>query len=271
MVKNQHLNYVHKLAETIIDSQDYADVRDKLRLVMEYSNILNFELRYREKLWRVRKLEGEQPFNHTSDIWYPSSELSKVGRLNDIGSPYLYLSLTLETALQETKAQVGDCFQVGMYKFDLDKKARLAVVGEKSRALKGIGSSICPTISGLMKKQYSANKHLAQSSRYADFFFDDIMRDQEARGKGYLQSRMLAQLILEKHRDIDGFLYHSVESEGGQNIALPATKADKLVRFVGTFVIRINEVFPYGIYDFEVIKTSDSVDDKGYLSWSGTL
>lgn len=266
-----HIDYMHEMSESIMSSRDPAYVTEKLRFALEFSGILNFGLAYDSPLWRVRKLEGEQPFNHTSEIWYPPRKFAGVGRLNETGSPYLYTSVTLETALLEMKAQAGDYFQVGVYKFKKGITPRMAVVGEKSRAIKGIGNSISPAIANEMIRIVTelAKKDtiLANSYRYADSFFDHIMRDPEARGREYLHSRTLAKLTFEKYPSIDCFLYHSVASAGGQNIALPCSKADEFVGLLDTRVIRVNKVYPYGIYDFDFINRPKDIDDKGYIFW----
>lgn len=266
-----HIDYMHEMSELIMSSCDSTYVTEKLRFALDFSGIINFDLAYDSPLCRVRKLDEKQPFNHTSDIWYPPREFAKVGRLNEEGSPYLYVSVTLETALLEMKAQAGDHFQVGIYKFKKGKTPRMAVVGEKSRAIKGVGNSISPTLANEMIRIFTklAEKDiiLANSYRYADSFFDHIMRDPDARAKGYLHSRTLAKLIFEKHPSIDCFLYHSVASAGGQNIAMPCSKADELVGLLDTFVIRVNKVYPYGIYDIDFINRPKNIDDKGYIFW----
>ncbi|EKG9660600.1 RES family NAD+ phosphorylase [Vibrio parahaemolyticus] len=266
-----HIDYMHEMSKSIMSSRDSDYIAEKLRFALKFSGILNFELAYDDFLWRVRKLEGEQPFDHTSEIWYPPSKFAGVGRLNAAGSPYLYTSVTLETALLEMKAKVGDCFQVGVYKFKKGKIPRMAIVGEKSRAIKGIGNSISPAIADQMiriaRELAQKDKTLANSYRYADSFFDHIMRDPEAREKGYVHSRTLAKLTFEKHPDIDCFLYHSVASAGGQNIALPSSKADEFVGLLDTRVIRVNKVYPYGIYDIDFINRPKDIDNNGNIFW----
>lgn len=266
-----HIEQMHEMSESIMSSCDPDYVAKMLRFVLDFYGIINFELAYDSPLCRVRRLEEKQPFNHTSEIWYPPREFAGVGRLNEEGSPYLYVSVTLETALLEMRAQAGDHFQVGIYKFKKAKTPRMAVVGEKSRAIKGIGNSISPTLANEMIRIVSdlAQKDitLANSYRYADSFFDHVMRDPDARVKGYLHSRTLAKLTFEKYPRIDCFLYHSVASAGGQNIAMPCSKANELVGLHDTFVIRVNKVYPYGIYDIDFINRPKNIDDKGYIFW----
>ena len=53
------------------------------------------------KLWRVRKRTGEERFDRVGDLWEPPGSNAKLNRCNQTGSPLLYCSKDLATALDE--------------------------------------------------------------------------------------------------------------------------------------------------------------------------
>lgn len=51
-----HIDYMHKMSESIMASRNPAYVTEKLRFALEFSGIINFDLAYDSPLCRVRKL-----------------------------------------------------------------------------------------------------------------------------------------------------------------------------------------------------------------------
>ena len=53
------------------------------------------------KLWRVRKRTGAEQFDRVDDLWEPPERYARLNRCNQSGSPLLYCSKDLATALDE--------------------------------------------------------------------------------------------------------------------------------------------------------------------------
>lgn len=67
---------------------------------------------YRARMGSFSKLED-------SAMYAPPSKLTVSGRCNPVGIPYLYLSNTKETAVNETKPSIGETLTIASFKVDV--------------------------------------------------------------------------------------------------------------------------------------------------------
>jgi hypothetical protein len=61
-----------------------------------------------QKLWRVRKRKENDSFDTVGDLWEPCASKAGLNRCNQTGSPVLYCSKDLATALDECDVATGD-------------------------------------------------------------------------------------------------------------------------------------------------------------------
>ncbi|HIF9175101.1 TPA: RES family NAD+ phosphorylase [Photobacterium damselae] len=264
------LDYMHDLAKNIKASNSEKDVHDGLKYALQFYDIINFEFKYGRSFLRARVAQDEQGFKSTSEIYYPPHHVANVGRVNDKGSPFLYLSLTMDVALAEVGAQEGDIVQISAFK-PKSKPIRLGIIGEKYKASRGTSSFLpretTEVLSSLVNKLEKEDRKKAMAYLYPDMFFDDLMTDKKASEFNYIHSRALARLMLDKQRTLDGLLYHSVASFGGTNVALPCDKADSLLGLEYTFLIKVKRAYDYGLYDVEVLKRPREIQQDGTIVW----
>jgi len=83
----------------------------------------------------------------------------------------------------------------------------------------------------------------------------------------YIHSRILTKLLMHNSNNPDGIVYHSIADLGSYNIALPAAKADELMKCDQTALIKVKRVFSYGIFDFDIIKSSKGFTENGNILW----
>lgn len=265
------LEYMHKLAETIKASDSENQVLSGLEYALRFYDIINFNFNYERSFIRARHTNNGTPWGSTSDLYYPPPNAVSAGRLNEAGSPCLYLSLTLDTALAEIKAKENDIVQVSMFAVKQGLNLRVGVVGEKFRVARGAGHFLqgdnALAITKLIRKLDSESRVKTMAFLYPDLFFDEILTDVNAASTKYLHSRMLAKLILEKQPSLDGILYHSVAHMGAKNIAVPARRADEILGFVDTLLVKVNKVYPYGMYDVEFVKSPKNILRSGEILW----
>lgn len=76
---------------------------------------INFGFGRGRPFWRARKC-SEDGYIDERDLFYPPPELTQPGRMNDKGSPCLYLSTRMETAFAEIGANEGDYVHVAGYR-----------------------------------------------------------------------------------------------------------------------------------------------------------
>ncbi|MDV6328543.1 RES domain-containing protein [Idiomarina sp. Sol25] len=265
------IDAMHKLALYIKRSSCASEVTQGLEYALQFYDIINFNFIYDRAFLRARLTESGEPWKSTSEIYYPPGRSVKAGRVNDVGEPFLYMSLTLDTALSEINAKEGDIVQIGAYRTKESKKLRVGMIGEKFRVARGSGHFLqgknAEPITKLINKLDSQSKLLSRAYLYPDLFFDEILTDEDAAKSQYLHSRILANLILSKHKDIDGLFYHSVLNEGSKNIALPGHKADELLGLEHTVLVKVKKAYPYGLFLTELIKTPENILPNGDVIW----
>ncbi|NRQ42822.1 RES family NAD+ phosphorylase [Rheinheimera sp. YQF-2] len=264
------LDDIHNRANEIKNSKAENFISDGLEYVLRFYDIINFDFRYERAFLRARHVENGQPYTHTSEIYYPPPHRTKPGRLNEAGFPFLYLSLTLDTALTEIGAQTGDILQISAYR-PKDRPIKVGVIGEKYRASRGASGflprEVTKKLLDIVNELEREDRKKAFAYLYPDLFFDEILRDPEAKQSEYLHSRILTKLIFEKQKDLDGIAYHSVASYGNKNIALPACKADELLGLENTVLVKVKKSYSYGLHDVAFLKAPKDIRLNGDIIW----
>lgn len=264
------IEYLNEIASEIKNSQSEEFIKNKLSYLLEFYDLLNFSFSYETPYFRARKTIAGKPYVYTSDTYYPPNNLTNAGRLNDKGDSFLYLSMSLDTALSEINATDGDIIQVSAY-VTKRKSLTLGVIGEFYRSSRGSASLLDKThsfkISNFVRELSLKDRGLALSFLYTDLFFDELLRSPNAVKNEYLHSRVLSKLIIEKYPFLDGLIYHSVASEANFNLGLPNKKADSAVALTGTMLMKIKKRYPYGLYDIEAYKTPIEIKRNGDIVW----
>lgn len=271
-IKVLELDYMHSLAERIKASSDSQAIRNDIQYALDFYSIINFDFKYENPFFRARITNDGRPFTCTSEIYYPPHNVAKAGRLNENGSPALYLSLTCDVALAEVKAKEGDIVQVSAFRTKRENEGiRVALIGEKYKSVKGgnqfLSKEVADTYSDLVKRMSLDDRRMALAYLYSDMFFDEIITNPNAHEKNYIHSRIMADLIFNRNKYIDGIMYYSIASNNGMNIALPWEKADQHLALESTALIKIKKVYPYGLYDIEFIKKPKSFNKNGKIIW----
>ena len=263
------LKEIENLAKQIKNSKDPEYIENGLRKIVEQYEIINFECSYSMPFFRARLVEKGEPYSHVSEISYPPKDFAKVGRVNEEGQPFLYLSFNASTALSEIKAMEGDVIQLSQF-VPISRSPRVLMIGEYSRISRGNNSffpDIVPYVSQVLKSLQEKSPAHVNCFLYPDLFFDEILKMPDASVSNYIHSRILARLLLDEPHNLEGIMYHSVANAGGFNVALPADKADSLLRFDHTILVRIKNVFSYGIYDYEAVQMSRGKTESGRIVW----
>ncbi|MFA0562749.1 RES domain-containing protein [Vibrio sp. 10N.222.51.C8] len=264
------LDYMHNLAVDIKASRSEKFIRDGISYVLQFYDIINFSFSYEKSFVRARVAENGQGFNNTSEIYYPPRHLTGVGRINEEGSPFLYLSLTTDVALAEIGAKEGDVVQISAFE-PKDKPVCVGIIGEKYKASIGAGNFLpkeaTEILANLVKKLEKEDKKKAMAYLYPDMFFDEVITNPNASQDDYIHSRLLARLMFEKQTSLDGIMYHSVASYSGLNIALPCDKADSLLGLAHTILIRVKKAYSYGLFDIELLKKPKNILQDGTIIW----
>jgi hypothetical protein len=102
---NQIITYLKSSIHTI-SSDELVKLISTLTTGMIYQTLKINDVSF----YRIVKNEDGQLFTNTKRIWYPPKEHCKIGRLNGVGKPLLYLADSVSTAVKEVKPPKNSIF-----------------------------------------------------------------------------------------------------------------------------------------------------------------
>ncbi|EOH6036940.1 hypothetical protein SLJ62_11890 [Acinetobacter pittii] len=268
-----HIDSLKKLCEEIRQEKvNKIFIEEKLKFLLNYYSVLNFvNIKKDSLIFRARKLESNDSYDHVKELGAPPAHVTKANRLNCPLDPVYYLTHNMLCAFDEIRTVAGDRIQVMVYEPNKQISPRLAIIGEKKNVFRRgsskysseIGSYIIKTLSDLFKKDQVA----FQSYIYLDSFLSDLLNDKEANKLDYIHTQSLLRLMQKKHPDIKGFMYDGVASDGAINIALDVDIAEVYLKPIYTITLNIVEVYGYGLYKYKIEKKSKIILENGSIVW----
>lgn len=262
------LSYLDDLSTAISSSTDSAFVRSRLNFLLDYYQVINYEMGYDRTFWRVRKCPTDAGFERLSELSYPPAEYTVAGRMNERNCPVLYLSANLMSTFEEVGAAQGDYLHCVGFQLRPNESLRCAMIGEITHVHRWGAGLTSEVIGRLINQQLDHMPHdFGKSFVFTDAFLSSILKDRSARNTEYLHSRTLASLLFERNPRIDAIAYSGVASEDSRNYAIKPLAAERALDISGNTVIRITKKYKFGMYDFEVIRNARGFELDGLIVW----
>jgi len=213
--------------------------------------------------WRARRAERGSAFPDLSCVLAPPPDRTRVGRLNDEGSPRLYLARALDTAIAELGPRVGEVFHAVGLLCPLGTDLRTIVVGEhhhvlRTGYLRNAGYDPERALARELDRQGTSRK---ERIAYADSLMADVIADVGASAKGYVPSRALANVLRHRDPQSHGILYPSVRHPLGTNLCMEVPAAAELLKPVASLLLRVERVWMNGYLDVRVLRTLALAED----------
>lgn len=263
------LNYLQQLSRKILASTNGIEVEQLFRELLDFYSILNFSFRYTGVIWRGRKCLHSTGFAKIDEMLSPPCRLAKAGRLNESGTPILYASINQFAVLQELGASKGDFIQFLGMKIAPHKSIICAVIGERMNVHRSGRAWISEEIGKKVNRILNEMPfEAAKSYVFTDAFLATLLCDKDAYKNEYIHSRILSKLILEKLNHLDGIIYPSVALGNSTNFAIKPESASLALDIEATFVVEINKVFDYGIYETKIVNRAEGHDSDGQIKWA---
>lgn len=266
------LNSLDRFRTDLLKITDPKRVEELLRWYLRTYGGINFKFGYDRPIFRARKCFTENGYDNISEIYPPPPEKCKIGRMNEEGKAIFYGAYSIGTALAEINAQEGEYVQIAH--FQLPDKAdfgiRCFAIGEVYNAYHGnstISVSVFDEIRDLIHRVGSDDIHALLSYLYMDAFSAELLNSTHAHEVNYLYSRVFSRLLLDKHPGADGLIYPSAKIKGTANIVLRPEIVKSKMRLVSNVVLKIKKIYPYGIVDFNILKTSKGHALDGNIIW----
>jgi len=256
-----------KLFSRAVKSASEAKFYYSIEPLFNEYEILSIELGRGSTFWRARKIDDEI-YPNVDNLDYPPAKIVNVGRLNDKGTPFFYISADIETALAEVDPDDGQLVQVAGFKVKNESPLIIAVVGEYSNVQKNgymhfVGKdpdkTILNMLNGLQRKE-------AIKKIYIDRFFAHVLRDENACLNNYRFSRALSQAILSKNH-AHGIAFPSVKDRGGFNLGIKSQPSNECFHNVSCVIAKINAKREFGLIDYEIVNSATHIDKNGEFVW----
>lgn len=263
------LDYLQNISREIFDSSNPDVIEKKLSYVLDFYTLINYEFTYDQALWRGVRCETANGFSNINRVGYPPPSYAKAGRLNETGSPVLYVSINQFSVLEEIGAKEGDFVHVVAYKFNKGCRLRCGLVGEVTQVHRW-GTALSSDSLGkeLNRIMNEMSFDVGRSYVFTDSFLSSIFRDKFASNAEYVKSRILAKLLFDKLSGLEAIIYPSVAHEGAMNFAIKPDSADRKLSIGATFVVHVKRKYDYGIYDFEIIRRAEGQGVDGTIVWA---
>lgn len=271
-VKVVELKSLDRFRNDVLSTQKPEKIEELLSWYLGVYGGINFTFGYDRPIFRARKCYDRNGFSNISEIYPPPPEKCQIGRMNEKGKAIFYGSYSLGTALAEINAKEGEYIQVAH--FNLPKKAdhgiRCFAIGEIYNSYHGnstISSALSDEIRKLTGRLGKNDIHALLSFLYMDAFSAELLNSINASSINYIYSRIFSRLLLNKHPDIDGLIYPSAKIKGSANIVLRTKTAEEKLNLSLNVVLEIIKVYPYGIVDFNLIRSAKGHTSSGDIIW----
>lgn len=262
------LSYLDDLSAAILSSTDPAFIRSRLSFLLDYYQVINYEMKYDRAFWRVRKCPTEEGFERLNELSHPPAEHAVAGRLNERNSPVLYLSANLMSTFEEVGAAQGDYLHCVGFQLRPNESLRCAMIGEITHVHRWGAGLTSEVVGQLINQQLDRMPHdFGKSFVFTDAFLSAILKDRSARDTEYLHSRTLASLIFERNSGIDAIAYSGVASEASRNYAVKPVAVERALEISGNTVIKITKRYKFGMYEFEIIRDARGFESDGRIVW----
>jgi len=263
-----HLGFLDELSSSILKSTDPVFIREKLNLILDHYQVINYEFHYSRAFWRARKCIDENGFENISELGSPPKALTREGRLNEKNDPILYTSINQYSTLDEIKAEEGDYIHIVAYEQITDHPLCCGTIGEITHMNRWGSGLTSETVGNLLNNFMSNMPHeFGKSFVFTDAFLSSLLKDKKAQDTNYIHSRILANLIFSRNPQLDAIAYSGVALESSRNYAIKPLSAESSLQMAASFVLKITKKYKYGMYDFQILKNAEGIEFDGKFMW----
>jgi hypothetical protein len=229
-------------------------------------------------VYRARKNVPGTDFHHAKELWYPpASEITKPGRLNDVGQVMFYAANMPNTTLLELRPNAGETFTV------LLARTKSRPLETLNIAFLGLERCLAPETrhfsdNDLFRRSEAFRRHIGESNYRKWLLIDDYLSSifGELVPIGgvvaYKRTIALADLVFSAPT-VDGVCYPSVAThDHGINLCLLPSKADEIFVPMEAWVVEIGTEALHPttgepLHEIRFVKRSKEIDARGLIEW----
>jgi hypothetical protein len=242
-----------------------AEARRLVAELFSRQPIVTYTYRAGHTFWRGRPCADGQPFKTVEQMLWPPTTQS-IGRANEVGEVVLYASSHLPTALAEISPPPGSRVQTVAIQIRTDRQLHLCFIGDILRVSRtgqsgSAGPSIASAIQGLLS---SSDPGAAGGLVYTDAFAAEAFSDRD----NHRIAAMISSHFFQRLPMLDGVVYPSVRTPGGQNVALRTTSFSDNCRVAGASIVEFRRDYRFGFFDAPLVTVASELDPAGRFVWA---
>ena len=268
----QEIDDVVSVAETLsgadLQNRSVNWIREQLTLLVANYKGIGIG-RSSEQVWyRARKCSQESGFSNLLQMIYPPADKIGFNRANLPGVPVLYASWNVMTVLDEIGAEVDDHIQIVALRPVAGVDLPCHIVGEY-QSINNSGGWLVNSreLEQLVNKLQHDDPLRHMKALYVDSFLAEAFRRRVLRPYDYKITAVYADKF---HKAKGGFMYPSVQTAGGMNIAVPAEDFDAKFEIISAQILKIDRCFGYGLYTSKLLKSTCDFNADGTIIWNSS-
>lgn len=236
-----------------------------LQLILAGYEIQVTRYNHRQLCFRARLCRNGKPYPTLHDMLNPPGEMSSFGRANTPGSPVVYSSWNIPTALDEIGAKSGDVVQVIGFNVVPGLELPMAIIGDLQRRY-GSGRALFPDGAGetSLRKMLTKDPDAFVRCLYIDSLLSEIFSSVSDK---HYQYRVSANVAESLYRQGLAVLFPSVRLPHAMNLAYPRNLFDSHCQVLFAEMIQVEQFLGYGIYTLQVLASSSTFARDGSISW----
>ena len=216
-------------------------------------------------VYRARKCINLVPFKKIEELYNPPVPSGRA--YTNLNEPLLYASSSIQTALSEIEAKIGDLVNVVRFDYTKIQNGKFWFVGQMAEHFRSNETSrYLNDPSGVFKPLYH-EPHIRNSLVYNDSLINEIFSVVSTKTDEYSLNKLMIKAIKEKEGISENFLgvvFRSVEDSPGLNFAICGDFI-KILEPGIVNLMKITAIDDYGSIAYKILDSSISRDS--ILNW----
>lgn len=216
-------------------------------------------------VYRARKCINSEPFKKMEALYNPPVPSGRA--YTNLNEPLLYASSSIQTALSEIDANIGDLVNVVHFDYTNIQNGEFWFVGQMAEHFKSNETSrYLNDPAGVLKPLY-LEPHVRNSLVYNDYLINEVFSVLSSETDKYILNKLMIKAIRENQEiseNLSGVVYRSVKDSPGLNFAICGDSIKRLRPKIVN-LLEITAIDDYGSIAYKILGHSKSCDNK--LNW----
>lgn len=269
---------IERLRGGMVDRMTWNDCKNTLEYLVVGAPYFSFPIVGGLTVFRGLVIDEAETVHNISRLSYcPEEMVRSYGRCNQPNESIFYGANSLDAALSELKAMVGNTIYVAKANVKADSHFLLSEVGgldyiRRYNRLRFGDADTKEKIENYLSGICHGHKNGRTRLELIDAFFADQFSKPFGNDHSYKLTSALANILLDGKTDsgehtIHGFAYPSVSHNGGINYAILPCFFDEFFEWEMVFKLKILDVLGYGIFGKALISHGKVELSTGEIAW----